>query len=122
FTLIDLAALPEEPISPNRPAIIFLGFVLAMGCGFGFAIVADAIGGAVRGARGVQRSLGAFPLSVIPYEMNLQDRVKTKRIKKRVVILFFAVIIFALLFIHFVVSPLDVLWFRILRKFEILTA
>ena len=122
FTLIDPAVLPEEPISPNRPAIVFLGFVLALGCGFGFAIVADAISGSVRGARGVQRLLGSLPLSVIPYEMNLQDKAKTKRIKKRIVILFVLVILFALLFIHFVVSPLDVLWFRFLRKIDILTA
>lgn len=122
FTLIDPAELPEKPISPNRPAIIFLGFILAIGCGLGFAIGADVISGAVRGARSIQRTLGALPLSVIPYEMNLQDKVKTRRIKKRVVILFIAVIIFALLFIHFVVSPLDVLWFRILRKIEIFTA
>jgi len=122
FTLIDPAALPEKPVSPNRPAIIFLGFILALGGGLGFAIVADAISGTVRGARSIQRSLGALPLSVIPYEMNLADRVKSKRIKKRVVVLFVAVIVFALLFIHFIVSPLDVLWFRILRKIEILMA
>ncbi len=122
FTLIDPAALPEKPVSPNRPAIVFLGFILALGSGLGFAIVADVISGTVQGARSVRRILGSLPLSVIPYELNLQDKVKTKRIKKRVVILFIAVIVFALLFIHFVVSPLDVMWFRILRKFEMLTA
>ncbi len=122
FTLIDPATLPEKPISPNRPAIIFLGLILALGCGIGFAIVADAISGTIRGARSVQRLLGTLPLSVIPYEMNLLDKAKTKRIKKRVILLFIAVIVFALLFIHFVVSPLDVLWFRILRKIDILMA
>lgn len=122
FTLIDPAALPEKPVSPNRPAIIFLGFILALGSSLGFAIVADVISGTVRGARSIQRALGALPLSVIPYEMNLQDRVKTKRVKKRVVILFIAVIVFVLLFIHFVVSPLDVLWFRGLRKIDIFMA
>jgi succinoglycan biosynthesis transport protein ExoP len=76
----------------------------------------------VRGARSIQRSLGALPLSVIPYAMNLHDKAKTKRVKKRVVILFVAVIVFALLFIHFVVSPLDVLWFRVLRKIDVLMA
>lgn len=122
FTLIDPAALPEKPISPNRMAIIFLGFILALGSGLGFAIVADAISGTVRGARSIQRSLGTLPLSVIPYEMNLQDKVKTKRFKKRFVILFIAIIVFALTFIHLVVSPLDVLWFRILRKIDIFLA
>ena len=122
FTLIDPAVLPEKPVSPNRPAIIFLGFILALGGGLGFAIVADAISGTVRGARGVLRVLGALPLSVIPYEMNLQEKVKVKRIKKRVVLLFIAVIVFAILFMHFFISPLDVLWFRILRKIDILMA
>lgn len=122
FTLIDPATVPEKPISPNRPAIAFLGFILALGCSLGFAIVADVISGTVRGASSVLKLLGTMPLSVIPYEMNLQDKVKTTRIKKRVVILFIAVILFALLFIHFIVSPLDVMWFRILRKIEILTA
>ena len=122
FTLIDPAALPEKPISPNRTAIIFLGFIMALGSSIGFAIVADAISGTVRGARSVQRLLGALPLSVIPYEMNLLDKVKTKRIKKRVILLFITVIVLALLFIHFVVSPLDVLWFRVLRKIDVLMA
>lgn len=122
FTLIDPAAYPEKPVSPNRPAIAFLGLILALGCGLGFAIVADVISGAVRGEKSVQRLLGALPLAVIPYQMNLTDKATTKRIKKRVVILFVAVIVFAILFIHFVVSPLDVMWFRILRKFEMLTA
>ena len=122
FTLIEPAALPEEPVSPNRSAIIFLGFILAIGGGLGFAIVADVISGTVRGARSVQTLLGALPLAVVPYEMSLADKVKTKKIKKRVVVLFVAVILSALVFIHIFVSPLDVLWFRILRKFEILMA
>ena len=114
--------MPEKPVSPNRPAIIFLGFILALGSGIGFAIVADAISGVVRGARSIQRSLGVLPLSVIPYVMNLEEKAKTKRVKKRVIILFMAIIIFTLLLIHYLVSPLDVLWFRILRKVDILMA
>jgi uncharacterized protein involved in exopolysaccharide biosynthesis len=122
FTLIDPAALPEKPVSPNRPAILFLGFILALGSSLGFAIVADAISGTVRGARSIQRSLGALPLSVIPYVMNLEENAKTKRVKKRVIVLFVVIIISVLLLIHYLVSPLDVLWFRILRKVDILMA
>lgn len=122
FTLIEPATLPEKPVSPNRPAIIFLGFILALGSGLGFAIVADAISGTVRGARSVQRKLGALPLSVIPYELNLQDKIKTKRIKKRFILLFVAIILAAIFFLHFFISPLDVLWFRILRKIDIFMA
>ena len=122
FTLIEPATLPEKPVSPNRPAIIFLGFIMALGSGLGFAIVADAISGTVRGARSVERKLGALPLSVIPYELNLHDKIKTKRIKKRVIVLFVVTILLAMLFLHFFVSPLDVLWFKVLRKIDILMA
>lgn len=122
FTLIEPATLPEKPVSPNRPAIIFLGFILALGSGLGFAVVADTISGTIHGARSIQRKLGALPLSVIPYELNLQDKIKTKRVKKRVIVLFFAIILVAVLFLHFFLSPLDVLWFRILRKIDILMA
>ncbi len=121
FSLIDPAALPEKPISPNKPAIIFLGFILAIGCGIGFAFISDAISGTVKGAENLKNLVGVLPLSVIPYEMNLADIFKRKRIRKRGIILFILIIIIALLIIHFFITPLDVLWFRLLRRIELLT-
>jgi len=122
FTLIDPAALPEEPISPNRPAILFLGFVFSLGSGIGFAFVADAISGAVRGVRSIQMSLGVAPLAVIPYQMNMADIHKRKKLQKRTILVGLIAIIAGVLLIHFLISPLDVLWFRILRKVEVLTS
>ena len=122
FTLIDPPALPEEPVSPNRPAIIFLGLIFAIGSGLGYAFVADAISGTVRGVNKVKNLLGVAPLAVIPYQMNTQDVSKRKSIQKRTILLGLAIIVTAILLLHFFVSPLDVLWFRILRKIDILTA
>jgi capsule polysaccharide export protein KpsE/RkpR len=122
FTLIDPPALPEEPVSPNRPAILFLGFVFSLGSGIGFAFVADAISGAVRGARNIQNTLGVAPLAVIPYQMNMADLQKRKKLQKRTILVGLIAIIAGVLLIHFLISPIDVLWFRILRKFEILTS
>lgn len=118
FTLIEPAVLPEKPISPNRPAILFLGFVLSLGGGIGFAIVADFISGAVRGAKNVQALLGASPLAVIPYQVNLAEVEKRLRLRKRTVLLAILTVISAITIIHFLVSPLDVLWFRVLRKID----
>lgn len=122
FTLIDPAALPEEPVSPNRPAILFLGFVFSLGSGIGFAFVADAISGAIHGAKNIQMLFGMAPLAVIPYQMNMADEQKRKKLQKRTILVGFAAIITGMLLIHFLISPLDVLWFRILRKFEIFTS
>ena len=122
FTLIDPAALPEEPVSPNRPAILFLGFVLSLGTGIGFAFVADAISGAVHGAKNIQTLLGVAPLASIPYQMNMADVQKRKKLQKRTVLVGLISIIAGVLLIHFLISPLDVLWFRVLRKLEIFTS
>jgi uncharacterized protein involved in exopolysaccharide biosynthesis len=122
FTLIDPPALPEEPVSPNRPAILVLGFVLSLGSGLGFAFVADAISGAVRGARGIQSTLGVAPLSVIPYQMNMADIHKRRKLQTRTILVGLIAVIVGLLLIHFLISPLDVLWFRVMRKLEILAS
>ena len=118
FTLIDPAVLPEEPISPNRPAIIFLSLVLALGAGVGSAAVAESMSGAVRGAKGVAALLHTAPLAVIPYLENTADTRSKSRKKMMVLITTIAGIVILLLLVHFLFSPLDVLWFRGLRKVD----
>ena len=122
FTLIDPPALPEKPVSPNRPAILFLGLILSLGGGIGFAVVADAVSGAVHGAKGVQAILGMLPLSVIPYQMNAQDLIKHQKTRRMIFIGTLISILIALVIIHFAISPLDVLWFRLIRKGEMLAS
>jgi hypothetical protein len=116
FTLIDPPILPEEPVSPNRPAIIFLSLVLALGAGIGSAAMAESMDSAVRGAKGVVSLLNTAPLAVIPY---LASDADINRLSKRRWLIIAGVIggiVIVLLLIHFLYSPLDVLWFRGLRK------
>ena len=118
FTLIDPAVLPEEPISPNRPAIIFLSLVLALGAGVGSAAVAESMNAAVRGAKGLVAILNTAPLAIIPYLPNEADSRAQSKKKRITIIAVLAVIIIILLLVHFLFSPLDVLWYRGLRKVD----
>ena len=118
FTLIDPAILPEEPISPNRPAIILLGLVLALGAGVGSAALAESTDSAVRGAKGLVGILNTAPLAVIPYLPSAAD-IRSKASRKWLIIAaVIGVIAIVLLLLHFLYSPLDVLWFRGLRKMD----
>ncbi|MFC1589242.1 GumC family protein [Pseudomonadota bacterium] len=119
FTLIDPPALPEEPVSPNRPVILFLGLILSIGSAVGFVFIADSISGTVRGSRGVESILGVSPLSVVPYQLNMDDVENRKKINKRLLFIIIGGLIIVLLVVHFLISPLDVLWFRILRKIDL---
>lgn len=66
FKLISAPALPASPVSPNRPAILFLGLVFGLAAGIGAMLMADALDDSVRGSRGVAALLNAPPLAVIP--------------------------------------------------------
>ena len=118
FVLIDPPQFPEKPVTPNRPVIIILGLLLSMGSGVGFAAVAESMDSSVRGVRGVTAVLGSPPLSVIPYLQNSEDLVRAEKTKKIVIAAFASSFVILLLLLHFLWSPLDVLWFRGLRKVD----
>ena len=118
FTLIDPAVLPEEPVSPNRPAIVFLSLVLALGAGVGSAAVAESMSSAVRGAKGMVALLNTAPLAIIPYLPSAAETRARKQKRRILVITVIAGIIIMLLMVHFLFSPLDVLWFKGLRKVD----
>ena len=116
FSLIDPAQLPEEPVTPNRPVIFLLGLVLSIGCGAGYAAVAESLDSSVRGPRSVAAALQAAPLSVIPYLQNSDDLARTIKTKRIVIAVFAGSFVALLLLVHFFWIPLDVLWFKGLRK------
>lgn len=116
FTLIDPPVQPEEPISPNRPAILFLSLVLALGASLGYAAAAESIDATVRGAKGVLATLQTAPLAVIPYLATDRETMARRRHRRILVFGALGAVAIAAVLVHFLVSPWDVLWFRALRK------
>lgn len=117
FTLIDPAVMPEEPVRPNRTAIIFLGLVLAIGSGVGLVVVLEAISPAIRGRDALAAITGMQPLAVVPFleiEEERAEDVTKKRLKVAAVVV--VCIVVGLVAFHFIVKPLDVTWFLLLRK------
>jgi len=118
FVLIDPAQYPEKPVKPNRIAIVFLSLIFSMAAGLGVAIVKEAMDGSVRGVSGVSKMLTAAPLAVIPIIYNTYDLKRKQRISRIVLGSVIGSIVIVLLLIHFFWTPLDVLWFRGIRKAE----
>lgn len=118
FSLIESPQLPEEPVKPNRLAIIFLGFIFSLGGGFGYAAVAEAMDHSIRGMRGIIAVTGAPPLAVIPY-IALEEEIQPVSTKTKAIggIAVVGGAVLLLISVHFAYKPLDVLWFVILRKF-----
>ncbi|NOT10854.1 MAG: lipopolysaccharide biosynthesis protein [Methylococcaceae bacterium] len=115
FTLIDPPQEPIEPISPNRIAIIILGIILAFASGIGCVFVVETLGSTVNNEKTIAAILGSAPLSSIPY-LESQDEHEIY-LKRRFIVLIGTVIaiIAAIVAFHFIVMPLDVFWFKLLR-------
>jgi len=118
FILIDPAQYPEKPVKPNRIAIVFLSFIFSIAAGLGVAILKEAMDGSIRGVTSVSRILTAAPLAVIPLIYNTHDLRRKQRISQLVIGSVLGSIIAVLLMVHFFWTPLDVLWFRGIRKAE----
>jgi len=120
FTLIDPPHLPEEPISPNRLAIIFLGSVFALGLGFGAVIYIENQDKSIRGTTVVENLLDIIPLAEIPLILTKKDTALKKRKKILVVLTVAILVVCIILVIHFFKMPLDVLWFLLQRRLQLI--
>jgi uncharacterized protein involved in exopolysaccharide biosynthesis len=118
FSIIEPPLLPEKPIKPNRPALAFLGLVLSLACGGGYVTLTESLDTSVRGAKGVAFVTGALPLAVIPYLDTDEGVAERKRQRLLIAAGIAGAIVLALILIHLLWTPLDVLWFRGLRKID----
>ncbi len=120
FTLIEPPLLPEQPFKPNRPAILTLGVIASVAGGIGNVAVRELLDKGVHGARAVLAITGAPPLAAIPYIATASDR---RRRVLRVFAWVFGILgglAAALGALHFFVMPLDILWFVLVQRIELL--
>jgi polysaccharide biosynthesis transport protein len=116
LTLIEPPSLPLEPASPNRPAIIFLGFLLAAAVGVGFALIRELMDRTVHGVHQLAAIMGEAPMVVIPYINNDDDILRQQHIRKLSLTIALAAGLLFVLYLHFFYRPLDVLFFAIMNK------
>lgn len=120
FTIIEPAQLPETPEWPKRPLIVLVGLAISLIGGVGIAFAQETLDRSIKTADEL-RSLTEVPLlSVIPL---MKEEEQRRRISSRrmtiVWILAAAALVAALVLVHFLVAPLDVLWFRLQRGFMV---
>jgi succinoglycan biosynthesis transport protein ExoP len=116
FTLIEPPILPEDPVSPNRPVLVLLGFILALVAGVGSIAVREMLDSSLRGAKAVAAVMNTEPLVTIPYFVI--DAELKEGLERRYKILIGLVVagIVVLLLVHFAYKPLDVIWYVVQRK------
>lgn len=115
FTLIDPPQASMEPVSPNRIAILFLGFVFALASGFGLVFLVEMMGSTINNEKTIAAILGVAPLASIPYLESREESETIAKHRKIVLIGTLLAMVAAVIGFHFVVMPLDVFWYKLLR-------
>ncbi|MGZ8919016.1 MAG: Wzz/FepE/Etk N-terminal domain-containing protein [Methylobacter sp.] len=115
FALIDPPLEPEKPVSPNRIAILFLGFVFAIAAGIGSIVMAEMMDTAIYSEKSIFAILGQPPLAIIPYLESKDESELRINQQKLLVMGSFAAIILAVILFHFLIMPLDIFWYKLLR-------
>jgi len=115
FALIDPALEPEKPVSPNRVAILFLGFVFAIAVGIGSIALVEMMDSSIYSEKALISILGSPPLAVIPY-LESKDEFELRRHQQKLFLMSLAgAFVLSVVGFHFIVMPLDVFWYKLMR-------
>jgi polysaccharide chain length determinant protein (PEP-CTERM system associated) len=116
FSLIEPPQFPEKPDKPNRIVIVFLGLVLGIFGGIGNVAVRESVDDTVTSKSSIETVSKLKTLAIIPYIKTSEDMSKNVLKKNFALTLISVVFIIALVTLHFVYMPLDVLMAVVMRK------
>lgn len=116
FTLVEPPDLPLMPASPNRPVLLVLLLLLTAAALFGYPQVAESMDSSINSARAVERVQGSPPLAEIPLIETTTDRTHRRNVRVTALVLAPIVVAVAAVLVHFLVIPIDVLWYVALRR------
>jgi polysaccharide chain length determinant protein (PEP-CTERM system associated) len=116
FTIVEAARLPEKPSSPNIPAILLIGLVLGLGSGVGFAAVKESSDTTVHSLEQLTSSVPFPALVAIPEIVTPKD-IRRRNLRNGLLVgTALGAFGIGVVFFHFFVMDLDVLWARLARR------
>ncbi|HWK49834.1 MAG TPA: hypothetical protein VNR40_08090, partial [Steroidobacter sp.] len=117
FTLIEPPMAPEEPASPNRPALVVLGVLLSLGTAVGVVLLLEVMDTTIRSRRDIEALVAVPPLAVLPWIEIPTERAARTKIRRLSLAGVATSVAVAVVMVHFLYRPLDVLWAVAWRRF-----
>jgi uncharacterized protein involved in exopolysaccharide biosynthesis len=119
FTLIEPPLQPQEPVRPNRPAILLLGFVFALAAALALMFLLETLDTRIRDRAQLIALLAVPPLAVIPAQELDEEREERRLRQRKLALACGATVVALLVVVHFFIRPLDALWLALLRRFGV---
>lgn len=116
FTVLDPPTLPDRPTKPDRKKLLALSLILAIGAPFGSVTLMEAMHGTLRGLGQITAVLGQKPLVTVPVIPVAAERVQRRRTLVAFAGVAMLLLALALVLVHLLVLPLDVLLMKALIR------
>jgi uncharacterized protein involved in exopolysaccharide biosynthesis len=116
FTLIEPPLPPQRPVSPNRPVLFLLALFAAGATALGLVVAGEMLDSSIRDRDSLESQVGAATLGAVPRIFTEEDRRLDRRFRRRAAFAFAGSLLLAIVAVHYLYRPLDVLWFVALRK------
>lgn len=118
LAIIEPPIVPNEPIKPNRLAILFLGLVFSIGGGVGTAVLRETVDAGMYGSKAIAAVTGAPPIAVIPVIETEQEHAAKRR--RKLIVVAVVILLFAgtLAAIHTYYRPLDIIAYQVMQRID----
>ncbi|MBN2687576.1 MAG: hypothetical protein JXR85_05310 [Deltaproteobacteria bacterium] len=119
FTIIEPAIRPEAPEKPDRKKFLLMGLFLACGLGGGLAYVRETMDHSIKAAYELNGMAHIPLLSSIPLIETDEEVARRKKKRLMATSLCAGGLCIAIIAIHFLYMPLDILWLKIQKHLMI---
>jgi uncharacterized protein involved in exopolysaccharide biosynthesis len=120
MTIISPPFVPEQPASPNRLGILFLGCALALAGGMGMVAMAENMNLVVHDPQELANLAGQPVIAVIPMITTAREKMFRKMQLVAIPSGMLMLLVCAVVSVHFFYRPLGVLWVELSRKMSIM--
>lgn len=116
--LIDPPAVPEQPSSPNRLALLLIGGVLAVGFGVGSGSIYEFLDQSIYDSKQLAGLVQKPVLASVPYIETIREKRRKLLHKTGLILLILLAVATLLLAVHLWVSPLEIIWIQVQQRIQ----
>jgi uncharacterized protein involved in exopolysaccharide biosynthesis len=116
FSLIEQPTIPGGPVRPQRLLIASAGIVGGLGAGLGFVVLLEMLNRSIRRPLDLSEKLGLEPFATIPYIRTVGEVRRKRSLVVLALVLVAVAIPAALLAVHTLYLPLDLVFSELLAK------
>jgi uncharacterized protein involved in exopolysaccharide biosynthesis len=107
--VIEQPTVPQEPVKPNRPKIIGMSLLLALGAGGGLTLLLEMLDTTIRRSTDIYSIIDSHLVVSVPYIMTKDEQFRRKRLQRILIVGVVPALLAILVAVYFLMPPLDLI-------------